>query len=95
MEFVNEFGQRITEKELKELTERIQRLEDRGIDELWYRCGFVMKDKEKEYRALRQFDMDRLRSGLDTAKKVVLGLFLETKVKEIEENLENIESQAT
>lgn len=90
----NEFGEKITEEELDEFTERIRVLPDEKIDELWHLCGFVMEDRG-ENKAIREKDLEKIRKGPEDAKEVLWSLLSETKFEEFEKNLVKVEKKTT
>ena len=83
----NEFREQISEEELTDFSSRIQKLSDKKIDELWYLCGFIILNREKKFKAIRQIDIDSIRENLDSAKEVVWDLIEETPIKEFKKNL--------
>jgi hypothetical protein len=87
----NEFGEEISEEELTDFSKRIKKLSDEKIDKLWYLCKFIISGREEKFKAIRQMDIDRIRESLDSAKKVVWNLILETKLKDFKKNLSKIE----
>lgn len=90
----NEFGETISEKELDELARRFRKLSPKQIDEIAYRCGFIITDHEKEYKALRKSDVDAIVSGLDSAKEKIWGLLAETHLNEVKKALAERENKA-
>ena len=91
-DFVNEFNEKISAEKVSELTERIINLSDDNIDELWFRCEFIMADHKKdELKALRKDDIENIRSGVDDAEDTVVALLTETPIKDVEKNLEELE----
>ena len=88
----NEFGEEIAEEELTDWTERIRKLSDEKIDELWYLCGYIYTEREEKFKAMSQEYIDRIRESLDSAKLVVGWLWDETKTEEIRKNLSIVEN---
>jgi len=88
----NEFGEEISDKELTDLTKRVQKLSDDKIDQLWYLCGYIYSEREDKFKAMAQEYIDRMRKSLDSAKGVVGLLWDETKTQEIRKNLLIVEN---
>ncbi len=91
MESVNEYGEKISEKDLKDFAERVRKLSPEKIDELWFLCEFVYMDHEKNLKALRNEDIKQIKESLDSAKEVVDYLLAETPVEMFKKNLEKVE----
>lgn len=87
----NELREEISENELIEFSERVRKLSDEKIDELWRLCGFIISGREEKYKAIRQTDIDRIRESRDSAKKVVWNLIAETSRKDFKKNLARVE----
>ncbi len=87
----NEFGETVSEKELEEMAKRFRKLSPKQIDEVWYRCGFIITDHEKGFKALRKTDIEAIVKGLDTAKEKVWDLVLETHVSDVKKALAEME----
>ena len=87
----NEFGEKITEDELANLAKRVVRLLDKEIDELWFSCGWVVKDHAQSFKSLRNIDLHHIRDSLDSAKEKVWDLLNESHIKEFRNNLSKIE----
>jgi len=90
----NEFGEKLTEEELGEFTERVRALPDKKIDELWHLCGFSIKGRG-DNKAIRGEDMEKIRKSPEDAKEVVWSLLSETKMEEFKENLVKVEKETT
>ncbi len=88
----NEFGEEISDEELKDWAKRIQKLSDEKIDELWYLCGYIYSEREEKYKAMAQEYIDRIRESLDSAKNVVGNLWDEVKTEDIRKNLSIVEN---
>ncbi len=86
----NEFGEKISETELSKWSSRVQKLSDKKIDKLWYLCKFIISGREKKYKAIRQQDINRIRSSLSSAKEAVQNLIAETRLKEFKRNLRKV-----
>jgi len=91
MESVNEFGEKITEKDLKAFAERVRKLPPEKIDELWFLCGFIYAEREKNLKALRNEDIEKIKESPESAEEVVDYLLAETPVEEFKKNLEKVE----
>jgi hypothetical protein len=87
----NEFGETISEEELEDIARRFRKLSPKQIDGVWYRCGFIIVDHEKEYKALRKSDMDDIVGGLDTAKEKIWHLIAETHISDVKKALAEME----
>jgi DNA-binding MarR family transcriptional regulator len=81
----NEFWELIDNEEVRSVTDRIVRLPDNLIDELYFRCGFIYPDHTM--KALSQKEIDEIREN----SRVVEGLLLETPMEEVVKNLDDIE----
>jgi hypothetical protein len=88
----NEFGEEISDKELTNWANRIRKLSDEKIDELWYLCGYIYTEKEEKFKAMSQEFLNRIRESLDSAKLVVGNLWVETKTEDIRKNLSIVEN---
>lgn len=91
MESVNEYGERIGEKELKEFAESVRKLSPERIDELWLLCEFIYADREKENKAISNEYIEQIKESLESAKEVVDYLLAETPVELFRKNLEKVE----
>lgn len=91
MKRVNEFKEELSEVELKYFVDRIRRLSDEKIDKLWHLCGFIISDRERKFKAIRQIDLDSMRNNLDSAKETVWNLIAETPVDTFKKNLSKVE----
>lgn len=87
----NEFGETMSEEELAELAKRFRKLSQKQIDEVWYRCGFIITDHEKQYKALRKSDVDAITRGLDSAKEKIWHLIAETYISDVKKALAEME----
>jgi uncharacterized protein YndB with AHSA1/START domain len=67
----------LTDKELEGLAERVQKLNDKQIDELWYSLGWVVEDHEEHYNSLRQQDIDAIRENKEQAEDRIMMLINE------------------
>lgn len=95
---INEFDEEISEEQIKEIAERILKLSDKQIDELWFRTGFVYQrpksiyypDKNKDFKAIFDEQIEELRK--EGEKSETLWTFLsESPIKEVLKNLEDVE----
>lgn len=91
MESVNEYGEKITEKELAEFAERVRKLPPEKIDELWFLCEFVFMEHEKNLKALRNEDIKKIKESQESAEDVVDYLLAETPIGMFKNNLEKVE----
>lgn len=82
----NEFGEEFTGEEIKEITNKILKLPDKLIDELFFRCGFIYS--EHTMKALSQENIDDIRNDERT---IEFSLLSETPKKDVLKNLEDIE----
>ena len=80
-------------KKNTDFSKRIKKLSDKKIDELWYLCGFIISEREENFKAIGQMNINRIRGSLDSAKKVVGNLLSETKLEEFKKNLSKVEEQ--
>ena len=70
------------------------RLSDNKIDELWFLCGYIFSEHDKNFKALRKDDIKELRQDLDIAKEVLWErLLIETPIKDFKKRLERIENE--
>lgn len=88
----NEFGEEISDEELTDWANRIRKLSDEKIDELWFLCGYIYTEREEKFKAMAQEYLDRIRESLDSAKLVVGNLWDETKIEDIRKNLSVVEN---
>lgn len=91
MERINEFNDKINEKELISFSKRIRKLSPEKIDELWYLCDFIIKNHKKDLKAFRSVDLDNINESLISAKEVVWGLIAETPIEKFKKNLSKVE----
>ncbi len=92
MEKTNEFGEKISEKDLEEFSRRIRKLSPEKIDELWFLCEFIFTDHEKNLKALRNIDIQEIKESLDSAKEVVWSyLLVEVPIEMFKKNLKKVE----
>ena len=66
---------------------------DKKIDGLWHMCGFIIEGRDKDFKALRKHDIERIRKSLQEAEEVVANLLLETPIDEFRKNLEKAEKE--
>jgi hypothetical protein len=71
-----------------------RKLSPKQIDEVWYRCGFIIKGHKKGYKALRKSDMDGIVGEFDTAKEKIWRLIAETRISGVKEALSETEKAA-
>jgi len=99
--FVNEFGELYTKQEVKEIAERILKLPDKLIDELWYKCGFIYQrpkeailyeDKNKDFKAIFDELIEELRK-LKEGSETLISFLSETPKKDVLERLSKIEDE--
>jgi DNA-binding PadR family transcriptional regulator len=94
--FINEFGELFTREEVKEIKERILKLPDELIDELFYRCGFIYSGMAfvtgdgKSFKALYDGAIEEIRDEVYFLENSLLS---ETPMKEILKNLEDLEKE--
>tara|TARA_Y100000310_G_scaffold94667_1_gene92418 strand:- start:30 stop:314 length:285 start_codon:yes stop_codon:yes gene_type:complete len=88
----NEFGEEISDEELTDWANRIRKLSDEKIDELWHLCEYIYTEREEKFKAMAQEYIDRIRESLDSAKNVVGNLWDETKTEDIKKNLLMVEN---
>ncbi len=81
----NEFGEEITDAKASELAEKIRALPRSVIDEIWYEAGFIISDREKGNKALRNLDIEAIKRSKEEAKEKVINLLLESHISEVEE----------
>lgn len=91
MESVNEYGEKISEKELKDFAERVRKLPPEKIDELWFLCEFIYADREKENKAISNEYIERIKEDLESAEEAVDYLLAETPIEMFRKNLEKVE----
>jgi len=84
---VNEFGEKIFEEELRDFAKKIRELSDEKVDELWFRCGFIISDYEINFKSLREMDIIMIRTSEESAMEVVKSLLLETRKEEFKKHL--------
>jgi hypothetical protein len=82
----NEFGELIDNDDVNDIIERISRLSDEMIDELYFRCGFFYAGHSM--KAISQAEIDEIRKDI----MFIDGLLLETPIDEVLKNLEDIEN---
>lgn len=85
----NEFGETFEEEEIKEITQRILKLSDKLIDELFYRCGFIYEPHK--FKALNEDNIEEIRND---EKEIEFSLLIETHKKDVLKNLEDLEKEA-
>jgi len=85
---INEFGEEFTEKEVREITNRILKLSDRLIDELFFRCGFIYQPHTM--KALNEDNLEEIRNN---ENEIEFTLLMETPKKDVLESLEQIEKE--
>ena len=88
----NEFREEISDEELTDLANRIRKLSDEKIDELWHLCEYIYTEREEKFKAIAKEYIDRIRESLDSAKIVVGNLWDETKTEDIRKNLSIVEN---
>lgn len=88
-EIKNEFGEKISEKEIERISKKIQKLSPIEIDDLWFRCGWIDSEK-KNNRALPEERVQKIKKDLKFAKESLTNLFLETKKESFIRNLNKI-----
>jgi hypothetical protein len=97
---ISEFGEEISEKTKKDLIERILKLSDKLIDELWFRCdliyerpkSFLYKDNNKYFKALIDDLIDEMRKDKEDST-TFLTLINQTRLGDIMTNLDDIERE--
>ena len=82
----------ISERELSDFAIRIRNLNDEKIDELWFRCGYIIVDHRKDFKALRQSDIDRIRRNIQSAREVLWNLIIETPIDIFKKKLAEVEA---
>ena len=83
----NEFGEYLTEDGLEDITKRIRKLSPEKIDSLWHQCGYVYANHDKNLKALRKTDIEKILGDLDSAKEKVWSLIAESHLNEVKRNL--------
>ena len=91
MERINEWGEKISEDELTTFANRIRKLSDTKIDKLLYLCRFIISDREKRFKAIRQYDIDIIRESLDSAKEKLWNFLIEIPLSDFKQNLSKVE----
>ncbi len=87
----NEYGEKISEKELKEFAERVRKLPPEMADELWFLCEFIYTDREKGNKALSNEYIEQIKESLESAQEVIEYLLTKTPVGMFKKNLEKVE----
>ena len=89
----NELGETISNREVEELTKRIRKLSPHEIDLLWYRCGFILDDRDFQLKALSREYIARIKRSRKIAKTLVEALLTETPKHEVSKHLRQIEQE--
>ena len=98
---INEFDEEILEEEIKEIAERISKLSDKDVDELWFRCDLIYakpkaaaisKGKNKDFKAIPDDALKELRKNNEESESL-LTLLGESHIKDVLKNLEEIEDE--
>ena len=91
---INEFKETISEEEIINTVNRIRALPENKIDELWHLCNFIISGHEKDnLKALRAYDLEKIKTNPEGARQQVVCLFRETKKADLEKNLKTVEKQ--
>ena len=81
-DITNEFGEKITEKEIENISRIIHKLSLEDIDDFWYKCEWIDSEKENN-KALPDWRLKKIKEDFEFAKKSVANLFLEAKKETI------------
>ena len=87
---INDFGEEITDDEIEEIIDRVVKLPDESIDELFYSLGIVFVD-HKKYKALLDDDIEDIRKN--RSKSVISSLLSEAPIGDIMDKLKELESR--
>ncbi len=90
--FINEYGEKLSRTELKEIVNKIRSLSDEKIDELWYQVGFIYKNKGKN-KALSTWRINEMKKTERGAEIEFLKFFDESKIESIKQTLDKIMAQ--
>ena len=90
--YKNEFGESLSDEELRDLCVRIRKLSDSQIDELWFLCEFIYSYRDEGFKAINKEYLERIRNHIESAKQVVIYLWDETRTADIRKNLKIIEN---
>ncbi len=88
--FTNENGEEISKKELQELAGRIRKLSEEKIDQLWFKIGFIYKDRD-DNKAIPTNLIRKIKETARGAEVGTLSLFDESRIESIKKNLEDLE----
>jgi len=89
----NEFGEKLSDDEMKSLAKRILNLPDREIDELCFMCGLVYSRKDSDYKSLHSDLVAEFREDKESSE-LFFTLVGEAHLKDIFRNLEIIEKES-
>jgi len=89
----NEFGEQIPDERVKEVANRIAKLRDGLIDTLFYRCGLIYSEHDKNFKALNSSLLQELKKEKENSA-AICELLLETPFEEVLTNLKKIEMEA-
>jgi hypothetical protein len=97
---INGFGEDISQEKIKEIAERIIRLPDNLIDELWFRCDLVYEkpksiaypDANKYYKALYDDIFEEIREEKEFSH-ALWTLLMETPLGSVLQNLDDVEKK--
>lgn len=92
---LNEYGEKIEEKEVKEISRRISNLSIEDVDKLFYNLDFIVKryngkDRPNKFSALFPKQIKEIKE-VEKKSSVVEDLLLESHFKEVKKELERIE----
>lgn len=91
---VNEFGEVLDDARLGHLARRVRQLSRKGIDELWYRVGWInLSGREDEQKALPTVVVDAIKRSHRAAKRQVEALLLEAREVSVLEALSTLEKE--
>lgn len=89
----NDFGEDISDEKVSEIIERILKLSDNLIDELFYRCHLIYHVKRKsKFKALNDELLDEIKEE-EHGNTTLITLLTETHIKDILTNLKKIEEE--
>ncbi len=86
----NESGEKLTYNEKTEIVNRIRKLTETEIDELWFGVGFVYSDKDNN-KALKEEYIKEIKNSPESAELYFESLFQETHLEKIYAKLKEIE----
>jgi hypothetical protein len=75
---INEFGEEISIEKITELTEKVRKLNEKDIDQIFFDCGCKEKARGKN-KSLSDITIKKIKEDEDVALKLLIVLFQETK----------------